>query len=72
MHIFNHFAAILDFKMAATADTRHNDQTACMQASFVRDVCSLVGVVEEMGNPFDENSQDLVILDSQDLLPWRS
>lgn len=48
-------------------DTRHHDQTPSVQASFVRDVCSLVGVIEEMGNPFEEESQDLVILDSKDI-----
>jgi len=33
-----------------TADTRHHDH---VQASFVKDVRSLVGVIEEMGNPFE-------------------
>ncbi|PIK35466.1 hypothetical protein BSL78_27714 [Apostichopus japonicus] len=28
---------------------------------------SLVGVIEEMGNPFEENSQDLVTLDTKDI-----
>ena len=50
-----------------TADTRHHDQTPSVQASFVKDVCSLVGVIEEMGNPFEEESQDLVILDTKDI-----
>ena len=47
-----------------TADTRHHDQTPSVQASFVR---SLVGVIEEIGNPFEEESQDLVKLDSKDI-----
>lgn len=50
-----------------TADTRHHDQTPSVQASFVKDIRSLVGVIEEMGNPFEENSQDLVTLDTKDI-----
>jgi len=42
-------------------------QTPSAQASFVKDVCSLVGVIEEMGNPFEEESQDLVILDTKNI-----
>ena len=33
----------------------------------MKDVCSLVGVIEEMGNPFEEESQDLVILDTKNI-----
>ena len=50
-----------------TADTRHHDQTPSVQASFVKDVRSLVGDREEMGNPFEEESQDLVILDTKNI-----
>jgi len=56
-----------------TADTRH-DQTPRVQASFLKDVRSLVGVIEEMGNPFDEESQDVFKLNTKKwyiLLPWR-
>ena len=43
------------------------DQTPSVQASFVKDVRSLVGVIEKMGNPFEEESQDLVILDIKNI-----
>ena len=33
----------------------------------MKDVRSLVGVIEEMGNPFEEESQDLVILDTEEM-----
>jgi len=42
-------------------------QAPSAQASFVKDVSSLVGVIEEMGNPFEEESQDLVILDTKNI-----
>ena len=35
------------------ADTRHHDQTPIVQALFVKDVRSLAGVIQEMGNPFE-------------------
>ena len=70
-------SAILDFKMAALhymAASRSTfvvilffDQTPSVQASFVKDVRSLVSVIEEMGNPFEEESQDLVILDTKNI-----
>jgi len=44
-----------------------------VQASFVKDVRFLVGVIEEMGNPFEEESQDVYWTQrtSLVLLPWR-
>ena len=50
-----------------TADTHHHDQTPSVQASFVRDLCFLIGVIEEIGNSFEEESQDLAMLDSKDI-----
>ncbi|KAL8586673.1 hypothetical protein ACOMHN_038659 [Nucella lapillus] len=50
-----------------TADTRHHAQTPSVQASFVKDVCSLIGVIEEMGNPFEKESQDVVKLDTKEI-----
>ena len=35
--------------------------------AFARDVNSLTSVIEEMGNPFAENSNDLLVLDNIDL-----
>ena len=35
---------------------RHHDQTPSVQASFTEDVRSLVKVMEELGNPFEEDS----------------
>ena len=38
-----------------------------MQKAFERDVTSLVSTKEEMGNPFTEDSSDLLTLDSRDI-----
>lgn len=49
-------------------DTHHHDQTASVQISFAKDVRSLLTVIEDMGNPFEQESQDLLVLDTQTLL----
>ena len=41
----------------------HHDQTASVQNAFRKDVCSLVNVMEELGNPFNEESDDLLVFD---------
>ena len=51
-----------------TADTHHHDQTPSVQASFVNAVRSLVGVIEEMGNPFEQESQDVFKLDTKKIV----
>ena len=35
--------------------------------TFGRDITSLTDAIEDMGNPFAENSKDLLVLDSRDL-----
>ena len=40
----------------------HHDQTANVQNAFRKDVCSLGNVMEELGNPFEEESEDLFVL----------
>ena len=51
----------------ARVNTCHHDQTANVQTSFAKDVCSLIPVFEEMGNPFEEKSQNLLILDTKEI-----
>ena len=46
----------------------HHDQTPSVQASFTEDVHSLVKVKEELGNPFEEDSPDLVALDTKEIV----
>lgn len=49
-------------------DHRHHEQHLGVQTSFLKEVKSLVAVIEEMGNPFFEQSQDLLVLDTRDIL----
>ena len=46
----------------------HHDQTASVLNTFRKDVCSLVNVIEEQGNPFEEKSEDLHVLDSKEIV----
>ena len=42
-------------------DTRHHEQVPSVQKAFARNVKSLIGVIEEMGNPFCKDSADLLV-----------
>jgi len=48
-----------------TPADRHHEQTKSVQEKFVHDVRSLVTTTEEMGNPFTEESMDLLNLNSK-------
>ena len=48
-------------------DFRHHEQRKHAQMTFGRDITSLTDVIKEIGNPFAENSKDLLVLDSRDL-----
>jgi len=61
-----------EFEMAqehhgGKAQTLHHDQTESIQKSFDKDVRSLVSVIEELGNPFLEETTDIVVLDTKDI-----
>ena len=52
----------------ATLSKRHHEQTRSSQALFVQQVQNLVEAVEEMGNLFLEGTQDLLRLDTRDVM----
>ena len=56
-----------DLHWNTRVDTHHHDQAASVQISFAKDVRSLVTVIEELGNPFEEESQDLLVLDTKEI-----
>lgn len=51
-------------------DTRHNhhDQRPGVQAAFLKEVKALVTVLDEIGNPFLEHSEDLLVIDRRDIV----
>ena len=65
-------ALIEDFEdahqlMGRRNEVLHHDQAASVYNAFRKDVCSLVNVMEELGNPFEEESEDLLVLDSKQI-----
>ena len=47
--------------------TKHHEQTPTTQRSFLEKVQRLTNTLEEMGNPFQEESGDLLSLDTKDI-----
>lgn len=48
-------------------NTDHHDQAPSVQVSFAKDVRSLLSVMEDLGNPFKEESADLLVLDTKEI-----
>ena len=46
----------------------HHDQHPSVQTAFAKDVRSLIAVFQELGNPFLQKSQDLLVLDTRDIM----
>ena len=53
---------------AGTTGHHHHDQQPAVQTVFLKEVGGLVTVLEEMGNPFLECSQDLLVIDTRDIV----
>ena len=70
-HIIDEFQAPTDKVGKAltigTTDPRHHEESNAVQVSFAQDAQSLTDIIEQMGNPFTENSSDLIILDNSDI-----
>lgn len=49
-------------------DIRHYEQVRSQQNTFAKHVNAFCSVVEDMGNPFMEQSEDLLILDTHDIV----
>ena len=49
-------------------DERHHEQKKCVQMAFSHDEKSLSRAIETMGNPYSENSSDLLVLDSRNIV----
>ena len=65
-------ALIKDFEdahqlMGRRHEVIHQDQTANVQNAFRKYICSLDTVIEELANLFEEESEDLLVLDSKDI-----
>ena len=46
----------------------HHEQNMSIQKNFAADVAALVDTIREMGNPFKEDSGDLLVLDTKEVI----
>ncbi len=46
----------------------HHEKVAFIQEAFSEQVKSVVSIMSEMGNPFKEESTDLLVLDSKEIM----
>ena len=53
-------------------NNRHHEQTEAAQKGFIEKVKQLKSVIQEMGNPFMEESDDLFALDTKDIADDKS
>ena len=49
-------------------DLRHHEQTPAIQSSFMKDVKSLIKSFEESGNPFLDESEELMAIHTKDVM----
>ena len=68
MCISAEFELSVDKMHRRMSETQYHDQTKSTQVTFAQHVKSLVEVTEEMGNPFMEESNDLLRLDTRNIL----
>ena len=49
-------------------DKGHHEQMPSVQKAFFKDVQALVSVLEDMGSPFTEDSTELIVLDTKEIM----
>ena len=59
---------LLKCKQSKGPDILHHEETKAMQTAFNKQVKALHATITEMGNPFKEASQDLLVLNSKDII----
>ena len=68
VRVTSEFETSLERKHNKPLDTSHHEQTKSFQITFGKQVKELVDVMEEMGNPFLEETTDLLRLDTRDIV----
>ena len=68
--IINEFEVSQELLKSTSDDRkhRHHEETRGVQSTFQSEVLSLSNVISEMGNPFLDQSGDLLILDTRDIM----
>ena len=58
----------ISFQDLKYKDTRHHDQVLSVQKTFSRDVSKVVDVIEALGNPFLDDSSDLTVIGTKEVM----
>ena len=56
------------FEVTKPCDKRDHEQMPSVQKTFFKDVQALISVLQEMGNPFTEDSTELIVLGTQEIM----
>ena len=51
-----------------SVDTRHHEETEANQRNFLEHVRQMTNSIEEQGNPFMEDTKDLIVLDTKEIM----
>ena len=51
-----------------SVDTRHHEETEANQRNFLEHVRQMTNAIEEQGNPFMEDTKDLIVLDTKEIM----
>lgn len=57
------------FEVTKPCDKRHHEQMPSVRKASFKDVQALISILEEMGNPFTEDSTELIVLDTKEIVP---
>ncbi len=64
---------IAEFETGMTPDKttilKHHDQSASVQKRFAADTKALVTAFQCMGNPFEEDNDEIIVLDTKEVMP---
>lgn len=68
VRVISEFEFSMIGKTEDNTNTNHHEQTETTQIQFAKQVYALVEVIFGMGNPFEEESQDMLRLHSKDIM----
>lgn len=66
-HLVTQYETASGAKCAKDCTTTHHEQTEWTQRNYLEKVCKLTTTIQDMGNPFQEESCDLLSLDTKDI-----
>ena len=68
IRVTSEFGTSIVGKRKGSSQINHHEQTYATQRLFVKQLNSLVDIIDDMGNPFDEESSDILRLHSRDIM----